>query len=144
MRTQKRLYPQISNVYKCELETCSMCGSLLEQRDNLNGRKIVQTMSAVIQIGYYPKACPMPGCKGYQSSLRSGEWQHLAPLNGTYGYDVIATIGWERQRLPQTFAEIPSRLVKRLHISVSQVCYMYTYQYQPLLACHERGSWAEL
>lgn len=48
MRTQKQLYPQISNVYKCELKTCLICGSRLEQSDYLNGRKIVQTVSSVI------------------------------------------------------------------------------------------------
>jgi hypothetical protein len=25
-------------------------------------------------------------------------------LNGTYGYDVIASIGWQRQTLHQTFS----------------------------------------
>jgi hypothetical protein len=131
-------------VYKCELEKCSICGSLLEQSDYLNGRKIVQTMSSVMQIGYYAKECPMPGCRGYQSSLRSAEWQQIAPLNGTYGYDVIANIGWQRQTLHQTFAEIHSGLVNRLQISEAQVRYMYTYQYLPLLACYERGSWEEI
>ena len=144
MRTQKRLYPQTSNVYKCELETCLICGSRLEQSDYLNGRKIVQTMSSVMQIGYYPKECPSPGCKGYQSSLRSAEWQQIAPLYGTYGYDVIASIGWQRQTVHQTFAGIHSELAKKVEISESQVRYLYTYQYLPLLACHERESWQEL
>lgn len=145
MRTQKRLYPQISNVYKCELEKCSNCGSPLEQSDYLNGRKIVQTMLAVMQIGYYPKRCPKPRCPGHQSWLRSAEWQQIAPLNGTYGFDVIGSIGWQRQTLHQTFAEVHRGLaLGQLQISESQVRYLYTYQYLPLLACHERGSWEEV
>lgn len=144
MRTQKGLYAQTSNVYKCELETCLICGSQLKQSDNLNGRKIVQTMTSTMQIGYYAKGCPIPECDGYQSWLRSAEWQQIAPLNGTYGYDVIATIGWQRQTMHQTFAEIHRRLVNRLQISETQVRYLYTYHYLPLLACHERGSWAEI
>lgn len=144
MRTQKQLYPQISKVYRCELEVCSICGSLLEQSDYLNGRKIVQTMSAVMQIGYYPKRCPQPGCAGQQSSLRAGEWQQIAPIYGTYGFDVIANIGWQRQTLHQTYGEIHGGLRDRLQISQSQVRYLYTYHYLPLLACHERGCWAEI
>jgi hypothetical protein len=144
VRTQKRLYLQTSNIYKCELEKCLICGSRLEQDDYLNGRKIVQTMTSVMQIGYYAKGCPMPGCDGYQKWLRSAEWQQIAPLNGTYGYDVIASIGWQRQTLHQTFAEIHLGLANELQISESQVRYLYTYHYLPLLACHERGAWAEI
>lgn len=143
MRTQKQLYPEISKVYICELEACSICGSLLEQSDYLNGRKTVQTMSTVMQIGYYPKRCPQPGCRG-QNSLRSAEWQQVAPIHGTYGFDVIASIGWQRQTLHQTYGEIHGGLTDRLQISQSQVRYLYTYHYLPLLACHERGCWAEI
>ncbi len=57
MRTPKQLYVQTSNVYKCELEKCIICGSRLEQSDYLYGRKIVQAMTSVMQIGYYAKGC---------------------------------------------------------------------------------------
>jgi hypothetical protein len=131
-------------VYTCELEVCSICGSLLEQSDYLNGRKIVQTMSEIMQIGYYPKRCPQPGCAGQQNSLRAAEWQQIAPLYGTYGFDVIASIGWQRQTGHQTYGEIHSGLRDRLQISQAQVRYLYTYHYLPLLACHERSAWAEI
>lgn len=144
MRTPKQLYPQSSKVYRCELEVCSKCGSQLEQRDYLNGRKIVQTMSGVLQIGYYPKRCAQPNCADHQSSLRSAGWQQVAPLHGTYGFDVIANIGWQRQRLHQTYGEIHAELAERLQISPSQVRYLYTYHYLPLLACHERGCWVQI
>lgn len=144
MRTQKQLYPETSKVYTCELERCSKCGSRLERSDYLSGRKIVQTMSLVLQISYYPKQCPRADCAGYQNRLRSAEWQQIGPLWGTYGFDVIAGIGWQRQTRHQTFGEIHSDLISQLQISESQVRYLYTYHYLPLLACHERGYWAEL
>ena len=144
MRTEKQLYPENTRVYRCELEVCSSCGSLLEQSDYLNGRKIVQTMSGVMQIGYYPKRCSQPDCGGYRNSLRAAAWQQVAPIYGTYGFDVIASIGWQRQRQYQTYGEIYSGLRDKLQISPSQVRYLYTYHYLPLLACHERASWAEL
>ena len=144
MRTPKKLYPEISKVYMCELEICARCGSRLEPSDYLNGRKIVQTLSSVMQIGYYPKRCPMPGCGAYQSSLRSAAWQQVAPLYGTYGFDVIGRIGWRRQSQHQTYTEIHTDLVEQVQISQTQVRYLYTYQYLPLLACHERGFRAEV
>ena len=144
MRTHKRLYPQTTKVYKCELEQCLICGQRLQQNANLNGRKIVQTLTATMEIGYYAKGCTIPECAGYQSWLRSAEWQHIAPLHGTYGYDVIAKIGWQRQTGHQTFAEIHSGLVQAVQISESQVRYLYTYHYLPLLACHERDAWDEI
>jgi hypothetical protein len=76
--------------------------------------------------------------------LRSAEWQQIAPLYGTYGFDVIASIGWQRQTLHQTFGEIHTGLVSQLQVSESQVRYLYIYEYLPLLACHERVCWAEL
>jgi len=140
MRTPKQLYPQISKTYTCELETCSICGSLLESSGYLNGRKTVQTMSSVMKIAYYPKRCSKSDCRGAKTNLRSAKWQQIAPLHGAYGYDVIANIGWQRQTLHQNFNEIHSSLAKQLQISESHVRHLYTYQYLPLLACHERDS----
>jgi hypothetical protein len=88
MRTQKQLYPQTSQVYTCELEICSVCGHSLERCDYLSGRKTVQTMTSVMQIGYQPKRCPVVGCLGHQERLKSAVWQQIAPLHGTYGFDV--------------------------------------------------------
>jgi hypothetical protein len=65
-------------------------------------------------------------------------------MYGSYGFDVIATIGWQRRTLHQTYGEIHTGLTGRLQISEAQVRYLYTFQYQPLLACHERGYLAEL
>jgi hypothetical protein len=79
-----------------------------------------------------------------ESILKSAAWQQIAPLHGTYGFDVIATIGWQRRTLHQTYSEIHTGLSGRLQISEAQVRYLYSFQYQPLLACHERGYLAEL
>jgi hypothetical protein len=101
-------------------------------------------MSKTMQIAYYSKWCPVESCKGHQERLQSAEWQQIAPIYGTYGFDVIGSLGWQRQTLHQTFGEIHRGLISKLQISESQVRYLYTYQYLPLLACHERGSWDEL
>ncbi len=144
MRTSKYLLPTEKSVYICELEHCSVCGSALEQGDYLNGRKVVQTTNSVLSIGYYGKQCANPTCSGYRSHLRSFQWQQIAPLNGTYGFDVIANIGWQRQQYHQTYDEIHRELSGQLQISKSQVRYLYNEHYLPLLACNERSFRAEL
>lgn len=56
----------------------------------------------------------------------------------TYGYDVIAQIGWLRQTQYQRFGAIHEALQPRLQISESEVRHLYHERYLPLLACHER------
>jgi hypothetical protein len=56
----------------------------------------------------------------------------------TYGYDVIAQIGRQRQVQRQTFREIYLDLQASVRLSESEVRAIYTYRYLPLLACHER------
>ena len=70
--------------------------------------------------------------------LRSVRWQQVAPIWCTYGYDVIAQIGWQRQIQRQTFSEVHLALSADMRISETQVRVLYHYRYLPLLACHER------
>lgn len=106
MRTPKELYPQVSKVYTCELETCPMCSSPLVQCDYQSGRKTVQTMPLVMGIAYRPKHCLNPKCDDCLKVVRSAEWLHIAPMHCTYGYDVIAAIGWQCQTQRQCFVDI--------------------------------------
>jgi hypothetical protein len=84
--------------------------------------------------------------------VRSAEWLHIAPLHCTYGYDVIATIGWQRQTQRQCFVDIFAALTSQVKISEAQVRYLYYQQYHPfgrlragsLLACHEREHLTQL
>jgi hypothetical protein len=110
----------------------------------LNGLKTIQTMTAVQTIAYRPKGCIDPDCPTYATAWPAAGWQALAPKYGTYGYDVIAQIGWERQRQRARFAEVQARLVTRLRISEAHVRHLYHCQYLPLLACHERQRLADL
>jgi hypothetical protein len=109
-----------------------------------SGRKTVQTLSSVLEIGYLPKECANPACSCYGKKWRSAEWQQIAPLHCTYGFDVIAAIGWNRQTEHHSLERIHSDLRDRLVISESQVRHLYTYRYLPLLACHERTHWDEV
>jgi hypothetical protein len=92
----------------------------------------------VTTIAYRPKVCVNPRCPGAPKAFPSAAWQRVAPKHSTYGYDVIAQIGWERQQGQAHFEVIQAQLAARVDISESQVRYLYHCKYLPLLACHER------
>jgi len=138
MRTAKKLSPLTSKVYFCELEHCPVCHGVLSRCNYRSGDKTVQALDGVHRVLYQPKCCLNPNCEEYRRSLRSAEWLHIAPVGGTYGYDVIAMIGWQRQEFCRTFEELYVDMQTRVEISESQVRYLYHHQYLPLLACHER------
>ncbi len=96
-------------------------------------------MTKVMQVAYYDKRCVNDYCPVAGERLVPAQWQQLAPLHGSYGYDVIATIGWQRQRARQTYKETHQLVSPHVQLSLSQVRYLYTYHYLPLLACHERS-----
>lgn len=137
MRTQRELYSENRIVYVCELEGCPLCGEWLRTAYT-SGWKTVQTMSDVITIAERTKRCTNMGCSGNQRPWRSVQWQQIAPIACTYGYDVIAQIGWQRQMQRQTFHEIHLDLQARLCISEAEVRAIYHQRYLPLRACHER------
>ena len=137
MRTPRELYPQKPIVYSCELNVCPQCGGPLRVT-YVSGAKTVQTLVSVPTIAHRPKYCADPDCERHQVTCKSAQWQQIAPSHCTYGYDVIALIGWRRQTCNTQFHEIHSALQARLQISESQVRHLFHYRYLPLLACHER------
>jgi hypothetical protein len=95
-------------------------------------------MTGVRTIAQRPQRCADPECAGHREIWKSAQWQQVAPPYGTYGYDVIAQIGWQRQRRYERFGEIYESLQERLQIGESQVRRLYHQVYLPLLACEER------
>jgi hypothetical protein len=130
-------------IYACELERCPGCNGEL-QTAYTSKYKTVQTMNEVLRIGQRTKRCLNPDCEVCSQIWGSMHWRQIAPVSCTYGYDVIAQIGWQRQTLQQPFAEIHSALQSHLEISEAQVRALYHYRYLPLLACHERQQAGQL
>jgi hypothetical protein len=95
-------------------------------------------MAGVLTISQRPKYCLHPGCVRYEIKCQSAQWQQVAPSQCTYGYDVIAQIGWLRQTHHECFGAIQAALQPRLQISEAEVRHLYHERYLPLLACHER------
>jgi hypothetical protein len=144
MRTPKDLTRTPPTIFTCELDLCPCCHQPLSEAHYLNGRKTVQTMVQVMTIAYRPKVCIHPGCSGAPTAFPSAGWQRVAPKHSTYGYDVIAQMGWERQTGQAHLDMIQAQLATRVDISESHVRYLYHHQYLPLIACHERTHLDEL
>ena len=112
--------------------------------DYLVWDKTVQTLEAVLSVASRPGFCADPTCPGHHMRLLSAEGQQVAPRGSTYGYDVLARIGWLRQERRDTYGEIQAELASRVQISESHVRYLYQQLYLPSLACNERQQYARL
>ena len=137
MRTPREFYPKKPVVYSCELSVCPVCQEPLKVAYT-SGAKTVQTMAGRLTIAHQPRRCLNTACSRHQALCKSAQWQQIAPQHCTYGYDVIAQIGWLRQTHHQRYAAIHAALQPRLQISEAEVRHLYHERYLPLLACYER------
>ena len=138
MRTPKPLYAQHRRIYHLEWLSCPSCGDLLVGWNYLAWDKTVQTLDQVLSIASRPAHCSRPMCPGFAMPLLSGQGQQIAMPNSTYGYDVLARLGWLRQTYRATYEQIHAELSPQISISPSHVRYLYQQMYLPLLACHQR------
>ena len=106
--------------------------------------KTVQTLDGIISIASRPGHCGDGDCSGNRLRLLSAEGQQISMPGSTYGYDVLARIGWLRQEKRCTYSEIQGELESRVKISQSYVRHLYQQTYLPLLACQERQYWDQL
>lgn len=143
MKTLRKLYSETMWMCMCELDHCPVCKGPMKVAYT-SGPKLVQTMRGVLAIAHLPKRCTNAECAAYWVKWKSATWQQIAPRSCTYGYDVIAQVGWQRQTGKEPFASIQTNLAKRMQISETQVRNLYHGRYLPLLACHERRSWDQL
>ena len=137
MKTLRELYTETTLMCRCELECCPKCKGEMRVA-YVSGAKVVQTLQGNLKVRHLPKVCIDADCGGYGEKWRSAEWQQIAPRSCTYGFDVIARIGWMRQRGKEQFGAIQSSLQKDVQISESEVRTLYHERYLPLLACNER------
>lgn len=144
MRTPKKLYPNERIIYHPELSSCPHCGGAMAMYNYLAWDKTVQTLASVLSIASRPGHCAQAGCPGHTARMLSAQGQQVALPGSTYGYDVLARIGWLRQERRATYGEVQADLGLQVQISVSHVYYLYQSVYLPLLACHERQSWGRL
>ena len=144
MNTAKNLQPEKFHIYKCEVDSCPICGKPFKLANNTSGRKFVQTLKEILCVGFRPGHCSDENCPGHRMKWRSSQWHQLAPLHCSYGFDVIARIGWLRQNENKDFGRIHEELSQHIKISESEVRHLYNYRYLPLIACLQREEWDKI
>lgn len=121
--------------YKPDNERCSECDEPLKLQKYYQWRKTVQQMTGTVHVASRGGECVNPICSRKDHLVKSTVAELVSLPECTYGLDVIAQIGWWRDREHQDRKEIHSRLVGRgVQLSERQVDYLYN-RYQILLAC---------
>jgi hypothetical protein len=142
-RRPKELVAQERYIYYAELDRCPSCGEPLELCGYYSFRKTVQLLDKVVYVASRPKRCGNPACALYDLPQPSAQAQGVALYYSTYGLDVVAQIGWWRDREHLNGAEIHRRLQGRVQISRRHIDLLLQ-QYRLLLACAETPTVAQL
>jgi len=134
----KQLEIQRRHIYNAEIEICPQCGGRLQARSHYQWRKVVQQMDGVVYVASRAKECVNAECNHQGQAYSSAAGQMVTVPECTYGLDVIAQIGWWRDREHLNRGQIHVRLAEGgLQISERQVDHLYA-RYQVLLGCSER------
>ncbi len=133
-RRPKQLIVQERCIYHAELELCPACGTPLYLSGHYSWRKTVQHLDKVVYVASRPKECRDPSCRLCGKRYPAAGAQGVALPHSTYGLDVVAQIGWGRDREHLSGDEIHQRLKSRVQISRRHVDLLLQ-QYRLLLAC---------
>ena len=99
-RRPKRHNPNAERLtYTCELECCPHCGERLSAAGcSTHSNKTVQTLAGEFYVVAYSRVCPNPACDAYGTHFHAGGHLQVSPPYSTYGLDVIAFFGIQRDR----------------------------------------------
>jgi len=134
----KHLKVQERHIYNPEIAICPHCGEPLQARGHYQWRKTVQHLDRVVYVASRGRECVNPHCKHQGQVYTSAAAQTVTVPECTYGLDVIAQIGWWRDKEHLNRQQIHARLQgHKVQISEREVDHLYA-RYQVLLACAER------
>ena len=137
-KSRKKLEIKSRHIYKAELEECPHCGERLQPRLHYQWRKVVQQMGGAVYVASRAKECVNTECAHQGQSYSSAAGQMVTVPECSYGLDVIAQIGWYRDREQLNRGQIHTRLKEyELQISERQVDNLYA-RYQVLMGCSQR------
>lgn len=138
-KTAKQLEVQGRYIYNPEIEACPHCGSPLRARSYYQWRKTVQHLDEVVYVASQGRECVNPQCTHQGQLFTSAAAQMVTVPECTYGLDVIAQIGWWRDREHLNREQIHQRLTRDYGVQISerQVDHLYA-RYQVLMGCAER------
>jgi hypothetical protein len=135
----KRSNPQAERkIFRAELAACPTCNQALSSVGNsAHSIKTVQTFEGELHVVAYSRRCANPTCEQYGHHYHAVGHLGVALPGETYGLDVVAFIGWQRDREHQRFSEIRRKLNdKGIEINERSVGRLYRL-YQALI----KGGW---
>lgn len=133
----KQLVIQSRHVYNSEIPTCPHCGTLLQPQAYYQWRKTVQQLTGVVYIAHRASECVTPECRRVGQIYPSARAQSVTLPGCTYGRDVIAQIGWWRERQYWDRWQIHQALQPQVQVSEREIDYLYA-RYETLRGCMEQ------
>ena len=127
-RRPKRSNPDAERLtFICELEQCPKCGERLSSvGSTAHSDKTVQTLSGELYVVAYSRICRTPECDENGTHFHAGGHLRVSPPYSTYGLDVIAFVGIQREREHKQFTEIEELLNERgVQVNDSSVGRLY-------------------
>lgn len=114
-RRPKRRNPNAARLSAvCELENCPHCGKRLSSVSNAaHSHKTVQTLAGTFYVVAYSRVCHNRECSGYGTHFHAAEHLKVSLPYSTYGLDVVAFVGVQREREHRQFTEIQEQLNQR-------------------------------
>ncbi len=114
-RRPKRCNPKAARLTAvCELEHCPQCGERLSSVGNAaHSHKTVQTLTGTFYVVAYSRVCHNCECSANGTHFHAAEHLKVSLPYSTYGLDVVAFAGIQREREHKQFAEIQSELNQR-------------------------------
>jgi len=98
----------------CELESCPKCGKRLSSvGSTAHSAKTVQTLAGEFYVVAYSRVCRTPGCDENGTHFHASGHLQVSPPYSTYGLDVIAFVGIQREQEHKQFIEIEEMLHQR-------------------------------
>jgi hypothetical protein len=96
--------------------------------------KTVQQLDRTLYVASRPKRCLNPHCAALGQPLLSAAAQQVALPHSSYGLDVVAQLGWWRDREHLSTTELHARLQGRVQICRRSITVLLQ-RYRLLLAC---------
>ena len=143
-KTTKQLEIAARHIYEPEIEICPHCKEPLRNRSYYQWRKTVQQLEGTVYVASRAKECVNPECDYEGEPYFSAAAQMVTVPECTYGLDVIAQVGWWRDREHLNREQIHESLERQgIQLCERQVDHLYA-RYQVLLGCTSRLDREEL
>ncbi len=114
-RRPKRRNPKAERLtFIAELENCPLCHQPLSSYGSAaHSAKTVQTLSGEFHVVAYSRRCCNQECANSRRHYHAASHLKISLPYSTYGLDVIAYIGIQREREHKQFQEIHAQLNQR-------------------------------